>query len=131
MSEQTMRGRVVEALRPLDAVSIENGVGVGTPDVNYAEGWIELKWVRSWPKRPDTPVVLEHFTREQRRWIDRRSRAGGKVFVLLKVGRDWFLFRGMDAARQLGELPRAGLEALALRRWSGGLNDAELIEVLR
>lgn len=39
-SEKDMRKRVVSALKTLHAVSVENGVGAGTPDVNYAGGWL-------------------------------------------------------------------------------------------
>ena len=69
--ESTMRARVVKALRSLHAVSVENGVGVGTPDVNCTTCWIELKAVTkaNIPKREDTPVRLPHFTQQQKIWL--------------------------------------------------------------
>ncbi|MFA5604166.1 MAG: hypothetical protein WDA12_04900 [Bacilli bacterium] len=68
---------------------IENGVaGVGTPDVNGCIGgrefWIELKCLPSWPKSGG-PVSIRHFRKEQILWMRRRSMAGGRVFVFLRV----------------------------------------------
>ena len=85
--------------RKRDVKRIENNVALGTPDVNYciegAEGWVELKHAREWPKRGG-PLKLRHFTPEQRLWIHLRQGAGGKAFVLLKVEDDYFLFWNID-----------------------------------
>jgi len=97
-----MRRHVVRALRGLHAVSVENAVGTGMPDVNYADGWLELKSVARWPTRPSSPLRVPHFTQEQRLWIRRRQEAGGRVHVLLKVEREWLLFDGIFAADHLG-----------------------------
>ena len=71
MSESSMRQRLVAALKPLDAVPIENRLRAGTPDVNYIGGWMELKWLRSWPVR-DGVISLPHYTNGQRLWLRRR-----------------------------------------------------------
>jgi hypothetical protein len=98
--------RMWQTLRPLlaelDPVRVENLSSVGTPDVNYVGGWIELKCLAAWPKKPETVVKVDHFTPEQRAWILRRCRAGGKVFVILRVANDWLLFGGAQAACSLG-----------------------------
>lgn len=130
MSEKTQRRRVVKALRPLDAISVENPVYPGTPDVNYIEGWIELKWLRAWPKR-DGEVRVDHFTPGQREWIRRRWKRGGAVWVLLQVGREWILLDGDTAARHLGYVDRDTLHRLATASWKNGLKDGELRECLR
>lgn len=122
MSESAMW----ESLRPpmktarLDPVRIESReTDTGIPDVNYTQGWIELKYLPAWPVRPETPVRVDHFTGDQRAWIVARTQCGGKVFVMLKVGRkDWLLFQGMIAARFLGTVPRSQLEGCALGRWT-------------
>lgn len=131
MSEGTQRANVIQALKPLHAVPIENRVGVlGTPDVNYVEGWIELKWIRSWPVRPDTPVKIDHFTIQQRRWLNRRWNAGGNAWLLLQVQREWLLFSGRDAADYICNLTRTGLYKVVRSRWHGGLNKQQLITSL-
>ena len=130
MSEADLRGRVVVGLRRLDAISVENWAYPGTPDVNYIGGWLELKWLRRWPKRPETPVVIEHWTTEQQVWITRRAHRGGQVHVLLQVGREYLLLGAKMAAVELGSAPRGRLVAAAERYWEGGMNWVELREHL-
>lgn len=126
MSEQTMRQRVVRGLRSLDAISVENAARAGTPDVNYVEGWIELKQLGRWPRDADAVVLCRHFRVGQRVWIKRRARAGGRVHVLLQVGRDWLLLPGREAAEELGHVTRGRLEELAVRVWHGKIDMKEL-----
>ena len=80
----------------VDLKRIENNVESGTPDVNYCingkEGWIELKHVKEWPKGGTTPLKIKHFSPEQRNWINRRQKCGGRAFLLLQVENEYFLF---------------------------------------
>jgi hypothetical protein len=130
--EKTMRKRVVAALKSLHAVSVENGCGLGTPDVNCVSGWLELKSIEGWPVRPDTPVKIEHLSQDQRVWLLMRRRAGGRAWLLLKVADDWLLFDGADVFdRRFGtEMNRAEVEALASKVWHDGLDDADLLEIM-
>lgn len=100
-----MRGLVVFALRGLNAVPVENAVFPGTPDVNYIEGWIELKQIpkKDIPKRETTPLPLKHFTPRQRAWIRQRTKLGGNVYLVLKVHRDWFILSPHWAIDHLGK----------------------------
>lgn len=130
MSEQDMRYRVIRALKPLDAIPVENVVGrVGCPDVNYIGGWMELKWDRSWPVRGG-PLRVPHFTEDQRRWLRRRARRGGSVWVLLQVRREWILMSGVWAAERLGYATRDELIEGSHRCWLTGLKNQELVECL-
>ncbi len=130
MSEKTMRQRVVKALKVLDAISVENAVGAGTPDVNYIEGWIELKQMEDWPPRGGH-LRVPHFSPHQRVWLRRRYKKGGNVYLLLQVKREWFLFAGDVAAACLGEVPAATLRDCALHYWPKGLVAEELVECLK
>ena len=131
MSESGQRQRVIKALKKLDARPIENPIGPGTPDVNYIEGWIELKWLRRWPKRPETVVPLPHFTQGQRLWLRRRWRRGGNAWLLLQCKQEWLLFHGLDAHDYVGKLTREGLYRVARVRWTRGLKNEELRECLQ
>jgi hypothetical protein len=114
--EKEMRRVVIKALRPLDGKSVENGVGAGTPDVNYADGWIELKSIDRWPPKGG-PLRVPHFTSGQRVWLVRRRRAGGEARLLLKVGNDWLLLDGTVAALRVGEATREELLEIAEATW--------------
>lgn len=115
-----MRRSVVRALRRAgaDPVPIENALEAGTPDVESIFGWMELKQVRRWPPRGGEPD-LRHFTQAQRRFLRRRSAAGGRSWLLLQVGRTWLLFDGGVAATRVGLGDSTGEETrnLALAEW--------------
>ena len=131
MSEQKFRNRVIRELRPLDAVSVENPAFPGTPDVNYIEGWVELKWLRAWPADANTPVRLEHYTQQQRVWATRRRHRGGRCFLLLQVQDEYLLFDGRTAAEVLGHSTREALEEHAIQVWKGGMKWHELKQRLQ
>ena len=83
--------------RELDMERVENGVGDGTPDVDGCfEGVsfkIELK-VGDATKRE--AFVRTSFRPMQLPWIKERTRVGGRVFVLLQIGRYRYLVAGKD-----------------------------------
>jgi len=130
MSEGDMRGKVLRALRSVNGIAIENPALPGTPDVNYAEGWIELKWLRHWPSRPGTVVQIEHFTPQQRVWHIERRLVGGRTWVLLQCRRDWLLFDGATAALNLGLVTKTEMIELAEKYWERGLKKEELLRCI-
>ena len=126
MSEQGMRGRINKILKLQDAVSVENPAYPGTPDINYVEGWLELKWMKRWPKNCDkSPVLIEHFTPQQRAWLLRRWKRGGNAFLLLQVGREYLLFNGRIASEIVGRADRDTLRQNVVGHWMNGLNTEE------
>jgi len=128
-----MRAMVVRGLRAWDAVAVENPAYPGTPDVNYLLGWIELKWMRSWPKNASkNPVLIPHFTAQQRVWLKRRWNRYGNSHVLLKAGKDWLLFRGHIAADKLGRATKSELLECSRYSWTNGrrINFGELQQCL-
>lgn len=130
MAEKDMRARIIKALTRLDAIAVENTALPGTQDVNFVEGWLELKWLRSWPARPETVVELDHFTPQQRIRQIKRSRVGGNTWLLLEVRDQWLLFEGSVAAVVVGKANRATLIEAATRVWLIGLNEQELIRCI-
>lgn len=131
MSEQDMRRRVIKMLTVLDAVAVENPACPGTPDVNFIGGWVELKWLRAWPKGAATPVRVEHFTPQQKLWLRRRRRRGGAAWLLLQCRKEWLLLQGEVAADCLGKATREQLLLAAHRVWANGINKMELLECLQ
>ena len=111
--------RVRPLLVGLHPTRVENGAGTGTPDVNITLGWIELKQVaeKDIPKREATILHLDHFTAEQRAWLAGRANAKGACWVLLLLGEEWLLFKGMDAALHLGHFTVEATRNLAAYRW--------------
>lgn len=83
---------------------IENGVGVGNPDINYCfsgvEGWIELKSPTE-PKRATTRLFGSNHkvSQDQANWCLRQRMAGGRAFVLIATDKRWMLISGMHADR--------------------------------
>jgi len=104
-----MRGMVVKALHNFHAVAVENPIWPGTPDVNYSLGWIELKELKGWPEQEDTPVLIDHFTQEQRLFSKMRGRAGGSSILILKVGNEWLFFNGEPVWESVGKVCKADL----------------------
>lgn len=125
-----MWGTVRKLLKSLDPVRVENRVEKGTPDVNLADGsWIELKWQRKIPKRGGVLKLDHEFMKEQRVWAIRRIHAGGKVWLFLKAGNEYFLFKGHIAAEYLGYSTIEKLREVAEKTWKK-LNGQELREIL-
>lgn len=130
MKEADDRRLVVNALKELHAFAVENPARAGTPDINYMEGWIEMKRLDRWPP-PSEIIDIPHFTPQQRNFLEKRVRMGGHAWLLFRIRNDWLLFRGDIAARRVGHVRQNELLAIASRVWSGRLNKAELLEYLR
>lgn len=137
MSEANLSRRLTQKIKPLmdSWHRIENRVAVGTPDVwfgvGHFGGWVELKHVADYPKMPTTPIRFKHFNIDQVNTLEEFGRAQGRVWILVQVASDHWLFR-WDAARML-QLEQAlpWWEMHARARWIGRLDYQNLSETLR
>ena len=122
MAERNVRSRVVKALKSLHGFAVENVCLPGTPDVNYAGGWIELKWLKSWPEKEGTPIRIPHYTNQQRVFAMKRDKAGERCWWLLNVEKtnDWLLLDGTVAAKLIGTATKSDLIAAAAVHWNSG-----------
>lgn len=132
MAESDLRGHIVKAMASRDAQAIETHIRKGVPDVHFIEGWIELKWLRAWPKKPDTIVSLDHpVTKEQRVWLKRRWMRGGNCWLILQCRNEYFAFDGLVASNRVGRVTQQELRKIAYRTWTTKPTGEELIQCLR
>jgi hypothetical protein len=109
----------------------------GVPDVFFVfesqkvNGWIELKTIPRWPKRDETPVRIAHFTRQQKRWLRNKARAGVNCWFLLYVefGHYYVLIHGSQA-HNVGSWTRADLILNASAVWRDNIDANLLTSVL-
>lgn len=128
-----------EALRPLfqalnlDPHRVENGLGNGTPDVNYCEGWVELKRIEAWPARGGIVHIRKLEERKgQVAWLLRRWLANGAAFLMLRVGKELLLFDGWTTRQVRQGQTEEWLRAHSCwRSLPDGRITEELLETLR
>ena len=107
MTESSDWQAVHRALSPFGRlIRVENHACLGTPDVwarlRGVGMWLELKHLPNLPKRPATKIRIEHLTLDQVLWLEAEQAAGGRAWLLLHAGADWFLC-APDVARGLYE----------------------------
>lgn len=110
-------------------VRVENRAGPGTPDVYYClrgrSGWIELKEDR--PPRPGQPVRLRTLTLDQVIWLEEEARAGGRAWLLARLGRAYALLTPVEVrAVWRGELTALPPD----RTWAGAFPAKAVVQVL-
>ncbi len=141
MTESTTRAVFVEKLRPYGLrYPIEMKITSGFPDYAYAlrcrnrvvEGWCELKFLKEWPRRPATPVRVPSLKLRQVRWMERHHEFGGRVSLLLQVGRGTYLLLAAPVVRLLFDRKLTCLELMAQARVvsTTGFPTIELLEAL-
>lgn len=137
MSEVSMRHTMKAhfAMKGAHWQRIEDTLSVGVPDINVCwegiEFWIEAKFmeVDSLPKRESTPVRIG-LSAEQCLWLRDRKIAGGRVLVVFKCGRDWFVFdNGFEILRD--GTPMRGLIQMARARFTGKFLVEEVLQIAK
>lgn len=107
--------------RVYDVQRVEDMLTQGVPDVNLCvqgrEFWLELKSLLTLPARATTPVRFERYTTDQRNWLRRRWRAGGRAFLLLRVRGAVLAWNGERAWGEVEGHPFAQLMGTSCGRW--------------
>ena len=116
---------------------IENMVGAGIPDVTYCckgtDGWLELKYMKNWPKREST-LIKVGLEDSQYAWMRRRLRNRSKnIFVFVQVGKEYTLIPIIDIKTL--ELIYRGFtedqwEDIKYYWWNNSLNIKEFMEAI-
>ncbi len=109
---------------------------LGIPDTffsmsNKVAGWIEFKFMKSFPKRKTTVIKLTNVTKEQKLWILVHGRLNRRTFLFLKVGKDEYLLYDCYSTQKIGNLTADGMLRYALAYWHGRVNFEELELALR
>ena len=112
----------------------EDKLNLGVPDVSYVmrnriSGWIELKYVVEYPKRENTLFRIKHFTQEQKAWLRRRGTAGDNCWLLLQVGRHYWLF-DWQGAQSIGKHCWADIECQSVAGWRSRMVWGQLAKYL-
>lgn len=140
-SERALWNLVRERLAPFGRLErIENRLGVGFPDVLYClrgvTGLLELKHEPWWSNdRMAGPVLrsVRSLKPEQVAWGQRWHAAGGHVYMLLQVERDYLLLRPQSYGLLLHHMmPRVALiaESALGRAGEGALPPGPLVKCL-
>lgn len=118
------------------ATRIETGdVAVGVADVAYCiyqtrtRGWIELKYLKSYPKRESTAIRIPHYTSEQKLFLWKEGEAAGFVWLFVKIKNDYYLFDHKQA-QKVGGLNKKEMAAHCTNYWIGHLYVADFIELI-
>lgn len=117
-----------------DVQSHEDQFSVGIPDLSYGargiNGWIELKRILSWPKRPETPVKIEHFTANQVSWLRRRGKKAGHCYILIQVAAEYFVFSFHSARLIRAGITKKEFSEMCILHMSGTLDPDRLLDCI-
>lgn len=104
----------------------------GIPDLCYSyagvNGFIELKYMKQWPKRSDTRVRIPHFSKAQKLWLYRHFEFGNRAFLLIQIEDDYLLFKGKESFL-LEDYTKD--QFLRYATWHSKELDRSILEVLR
>lgn len=121
-----------------EAERIECVSGLGIPDVYYslkvgeshtASGWIELKYLKEWPKNDETKIRIGHFTEPQKNFMRRHGKNGAKVFLLIQIDRDYMLMEWQHAI-DIENMVKDEVFLWAEKHWHGSIVPEDLVYFL-
>lgn len=127
-SESALRKLYAQRIRGYDPLAhvrqIENAAGSGEPDTYVCSGgdsvWTELKYIDA-PVRKTTKIRCRHVRTSQLLWAADHLKAGGIVWFLVQVGKDYYLLTPRVASALRSGLSRDVLEQRACGVWHGAL----------
>ena len=105
MKESNIRDKFTQSVKSEggDVSNHEDKFTFGVPDSSYGlsqiNGWVEHKYIGSWPVRPSTKIKIG-LRKDQVFWMEKRQKTGGRCFILIGVESEIFLFSG-DLVREL------------------------------
>ena len=112
---------------------IESSAGNGVPDVSIGipgkNVWMELKYVREWPKRITTKVKLP-LRNEQKLWIKVRGHLSGDVWVLIRIENSFFLLDWEQVIEACNGWVLFEWIDKSTKNWDGKIDFDELISTL-
>jgi hypothetical protein len=140
MNESSLWQYIREGMKVFwHATRIESSAGNGVPDVSFGidssqrrqgvNGWIELKYIKEWPKRLSTKVKLP-LRPEQRLWIRQRGRVAGDVWVLCRIEDNFFLLSWSRAEKACEGFDWYEWKKYSHSNWLDKINFNELKEAL-
>jgi len=140
--ESSFIKRTQKQLAPYGILNrVENNVALGFPDVVYTlrdslmpklgtAGYIEFKYVESWPQKPKTLVRIPHFTPKQRNFIRTNGRlAPFRCWLFIQIGEDYVLYY-KDNIDLVGKLNKEMTLLHAYHYWLGGVSARKLARIL-
>lgn len=76
-------------------------------------GWMELKVMPKWPKRPTSLVMLPHYTVDQARFLEAWGKVGIGAFILAQIEDEFLLIDWRHANAVQKGVAKSKLQELA------------------
>ena len=115
------------------ATRIESSAGNGVPDVTFTvpgkHGWMELKYIKEWPKRITTKVKLP-LRPEQRLWINTRGQVANNIWVLCRIENSFYLLNHRTADEACEGYNRVEWDKLCDMYWGDRIDFKQLYRIL-
>ena len=105
----------------------EDTTTVGIPDVSFSlgfvpngdntkigvAGWIELKHKHKYPAKASTPVRFDHYTPEQKLFLEEQGNLLIPAYLFVQVDSDYFLFDHIRG-QNVGDLTKKQMKEQAV-----------------
>jgi hypothetical protein len=107
----------------------------GIPDVIFSmkgvRGFMELKYMKSFPKKENTPIRIRNLHNKQIEFLARHYNSAGKCYVFLQIENEYLLFSTFHIGFLKTGEPKQILIGMALKHWKNKINFLELSKILK